>query len=389
MQERGVRPKKLWRELREASEDDLHFRDGRILGSMCTEPLPIARRAHALFLESNLGNPGYYKGTWRLERETLRILAGLLHGRNLGGFAVWGAREGNIPALGRARNTPRRRVIVATKTAHFSIRKAVDLLGMRLVEIPHDGAYRLDVDALRRAVTRDTAAVVALAGTTELGQVDPIDAIGEVCEDRTFLHVDAAFGGFVLPFLDAATIPRWDFRVPGVSSLVLDAHKMGMATIPASHLLVREAKHFERIAVESPYLTTVYQTSLLGTRNSAGVAAAYAAMRSLGREGYRKIVARCMENTRTIVERAREVGIEPVIEPVMNIAAFRVPDVEGAQRALEKRGWRVSTSRNPPALRVVVMPHVTAKGAAAFADDVVAVCTKLQCHAAPIGDSRN
>src|SRR5438445_784215 len=271
MQERGVPTPKLWRELREASEDDLHFRDGRILGSMCTEPLPIARRAHSMFLEANLGNPGYYKGTWRLERETLRILADLLHGKNLGGFTVSGATEGNITALWMARNTTRQKEIVAGETAHFSVRKA---------------------------------------------------------------------------------------------------------------------KHFERIAVESPYLTTVYQTSLLGTRSSAGVAAAYAAMRSLGREGYRKIVARCMENTRTIVERAREVGIEPVIEPVMNIAAFRVPDVEGAQRALEKRGWWVSTSRNPPALRVVVMPHVTAKGAAAFADDLVPDCKKLQSYGAPIGDSR-
>src|SRR2546428_3920797 len=164
---------------------------------------------------------------------------------------------------------------------------------------------------MRRKVGRNTAAVVAVAGTTELGQVDPIDEIGELCRDRAFLHVDAAFGGFVLPFLDHPDTPPWDFRVAGVSSLVLDAHKMGMATIPASHLLVREAKHFEGIAVESPYLTSVYQTSLLGTRNSAGVAAAYAAMRSLGRDGYRRIVARCMKNTALIVDRAREAGIEP------------------------------------------------------------------------------
>ena len=377
MQERGVPTAKLWRELREASEDDLHFRDSKILGSMCTEPLPIARRAHSMFLEANLGNPGYYKGTWRLERETLKILAALLHGKNLGGFTVSGATEGNITALWMARNTTRRKEIVAAKTAHFSVQKAADLLGMRLVEIPHDDEYRLDIDALRKAMTRDTAAVVAVAGTTELGQVDPIDAIGETCLDQAFLHVDAAFGGFVLPFLDKAKVPRWDFRIPGVSSLVLDAHKMGMATIPASHLLVREAKHFEGIAVESPYLTSVYQTSLLGTRNSAGVAAAYAAMRSLGRDGYRKIVAKCMKNTALIVDRAREAGIEPVIEPVMNIAAFPVRDIEGVQRALEKRGWRVSTSRTPPALRVVVMPHISAKAAAAFAEDLVAACRKL------------
>ena len=201
-----------------------------------------------------------------------------------------------------------------------------------------------------------------------------------MCEDRTFLHVDAAFGGFVLPFLEdlGAKVPPWDFRVPGVGSLVLDAHKMGMATIPASHLLVRESSHFAKIAVESPYLTSVYQTSLLGTRNSAGVAAAYAAMRSLGRERYRKIVARCMRNTRAIARRATEAGLELVMEPVMNVLAIRVKDVEAVQRALDARGWKVSTARHPPALRVVVMPHITAKAADDFASDLLSAGRKLR-----------
>ena len=376
---KGKLRSKVLAQLHEARDEDLHFRDARIFGSMCTDPLPIARRAHAMFLETNLGNPGLYKGTWRLEREILRMLESLLHGKNLGGFTVSGATEGNITALWMARNTTRRKTVIAAKTAHFSIRKAVDLLGMQLVEVAHDDEYRADVDAIKKAVTKRTAAVVAVAGTTELGQVDPINEIGALCQDRTFLHIDAAFGGFVLPFLEemGTRVPAWDFRVAGVSSLVLDAHKMGMATIPASHLLVREAKHFTRIAVESPYLTSVYQTSLLGTRNSAGVAAAYAAMRSLGREGYRRIVARCMRNTRAILKRAREAGIEPVIEPVMNVVAFPVRDVEGVQSALDARGWKVSASRNPPALRIVVMPHITAKAAVAFADDLAAVCRKL------------
>jgi tyrosine decarboxylase/aspartate 1-decarboxylase len=379
MHDRRVPTKRVWQELQEAYKDDLHFRDGTILGSMCTEPLPIARRAHGRFLEANLGNPGYYRGTWRLERETLKMLQSLLHGRDLSGVTVSGATEGNITALWMARNTTRRREIIVARTAHFSIRKAADLLGMRMVEVPHDDAYRLDADAVRKAITKDTAAVVAVAGTTELGQVDPIDSIAEACLDTAFLHVDAAFGGFVLPFLGdgGGKVPPWDFRVAGVSSLVLDAHKMGMATIPASHLLVRQAGAFEKIAVESPYLTTVYQSSLLGTRNSAGVAAAYAAMRSLGREGYRRIIAKCMRNTRTIVDRARDAGVEPVIEPVMNIAAFRVRDVEAVHRALEKRGWRVSTSRNPHALRVVVMPHIASRQAAAFADDLVSAVRKV------------
>src|SRR2546425_11034252 len=170
MENEGVPRKRVLRELGRARDDDLHFRDGKILGSMQSAPLPIARRAHAMFLEATLGNPGYYKGTWRLERETLRILADLLHGKNLGGFTVSGATEGNITALWMARNTTRRKEIVAAKTAHFSVRKAADILGMRLVEIPHDDEYRLAVDARRKAMTKDTAAVRAVTGTTEVLQ---------------------------------------------------------------------------------------------------------------------------------------------------------------------------------------------------------------------------
>lgn len=378
MQDHPKPSNRVLAELHEARAEDLRFRDGHIFGSMCTEPLPIARRAHAIFLEANLGNPGYYKGTWRLERETLRMLEPLLHGSRLGGFTVSGATEGNITALWMARNLTRRRTVVCATTAHFSVQKAADLLGMRCIRIGCDDNFRLDVDQLRKHLTRDVAAVVGVAGTTELGQVDPIDEMGELCEDRAWLHVDAAFGGFVLPFLNSTdALPSWDFRVKGVSSLVLDAHKMGMATIPASHLLVRHAEHFAQIAVESPYLTSVYQTSLLGTRNSAGVAAAYAAMRSLGREGYERIVADCMRNTRAIASRAEEAGLRLAIPPVMNVLAIRFRDVEAVQRALDAKGWKVSTSRIPPALRIVVMPHITAKRAREFADDLMSVCRRL------------
>src|SRR3989475_5949299 len=164
MENEGVPRKRVLRELGRAQSQDLHYRDGRILGSMQSAPLPIARRAHAMFLEANLGNPGYYKGTWRLERETLRILADLLHGKNLGGFTVSGATEGNITALWMARNTTHREEVVAAKTAHFSVRKSADLLGMRIVEVPHADEDRLDAGVLRRRGNKDTSGDVAVAG---------------------------------------------------------------------------------------------------------------------------------------------------------------------------------------------------------------------------------
>jgi len=374
----GVSKQKVLQELRRAWEEDLHFSDQRILGSMCTEPLPLAAEAHAQFLEVNLGNPAYYKGTWRLEREVMKQLSKMLHGRGAGGFTISGGTEGNITALWLARNVTRRKKVVFGENAHFSVMKAADLLGLKPVRVGLDGQFRINIAEAKRRIDRDTAAVVAVAGTTELGQIDPIEELGEICADRTPLHIDAAFGGFVLPFLEqmGAKVPAWDFRVPGVSSIVLDSHKMGMSTIPGSALLVRRAEHFNKIAVESPYLTSVYQTSLLGTRNSAGVAATYAAMRHLGQEGYCEVVKRCVKATGLIAQRAEEAGLRTAIKPIMNVLGILVKDVGTVQRQLEKHGWRTSTARHPRCLRVVVMPHISLKAAEAFSEDLVDCCRK-------------
>ncbi len=375
----GVSKQKVLHELNEARKEDLHFSDQRIFGSMCTEPLPVAAEAHSRFLEVNLGNPAYYKGTWRLEREVIRRLSDLLHGGKVGGFTISGGTEGNITALWLARNVTRKKNVIFSRNAHFSVLKAADLLGLRPVPVGLDDQYRMDVDQVKKKLTKNTAAVVAVAGTTELGQVDPIEELGEFCLDRVPLHVDAAFGGFVLPFLEDAgkKIPLWDFRVSGVSSIVLDSHKMGMSTIPGSVLLVRRAEHFKNIAIESPYLTSIYQTSLLGTRNSAGVAATYAALRLLGREGYSRIVSRCMRATGIIAQRVEEEGLTTAIKPVMNVIGVLVKDVAGLQRYLERRGWRTSTARHPRCLRLVVMPHISLKAARALSDDIIEGCKKL------------
>ncbi len=375
----GSSKQKVLQELRKAWEEDLHFSDQRILGSMCTEPLPIAAEAHAQFLEVNLGNPAYYKGTWRLEREVIKQLTEMLHGRGGGGFTVSGGTEGNITALWIARNVTKKKKVVYGENVHFSVLKAADLLGLKPVPVGLDREYRMRTDEARRKIDRDTAAVVAVAGTTELGQVDPVEELGEMCLDKVPLHVDAAFGGFVLPFLEetGVNVPKWDFRVPGVSSIVLDSHKMGMSTIPGSALLVRKADHFDKIAVESPYLTSIYQTSLLGTRNSAGVAATYAAMRLLGRDGYVKVVKRCVKATALIARRAEEAGLRIAVKPLMNVLGIIVKDIGAVQKQMEQHGWRTSMARHPRCLRIVVMPHISPKAAEAFSEDLVECCKRL------------
>ncbi len=346
--------------LREAYERDFHFEDGKVLGSMCAKPDELAVKYHALFSESNLGNRGLYPGTAELEEELIGDMAELMHLKGGWGQFVGGGTEANITAMWIARNLSGKKKILAPESAHFSMKKAADLLGMELIDIPLTDEYAMDTDALERRMDNGVGAVMAVAGSTELGTVDPIKEISEIA-GYTFLHVDAAFGGMVLPFLEEMGMWKgdWDFRVDGVNSLSVDLHKMGMATVPSGILLLKEKGYVDSISVESPYLTEKRNIGLAGTRPSGSVAGAYAVVKRLGREGYRKIVKNCMENTRYLVERMGDIGFEPVIEPIMNVVAFRTDDAEKIRCEMDRIGWKISTVRNPPAIRIVVMPYVT------------------------------
>lgn len=328
---------------------------------MCTQPLEIAKEAHCRFIETNLGNPGLYPGTKALEDEAVAQLGALLNGRNIGGHIVSGGTEANITALWIARNSTGKREVIFPRSAHFSFLKACDILDMKPISIPLTDDFTVDTDKAARAVGKDTAAVIGIAGTTELGMIDPIDELAEICPDNAFLHVDAAFGGFVIPFLN--DMPPFDFSVPEVSTITVDPHKMGMSTIPSGALLIRDPGDIKEIETLAPYLTLSRQTALSGTRASSAVAATYAAMRTLGREGYRKLAEGCMEVTRHAAHRARKIGLELVAEPRMNVLGIYTPlNPRKVQAALDRKGWKVSVASNPECLRLVIMPHVTKPG---------------------------
>lgn len=346
----------------------------RFLSTMCTRPHPIAVKAYELFLETNLGDPGLFPGTAEIEKKVVQLLASLLSCRNGVGYISTGGTESNIQAIRAARNASGRRDgnIVVPASAHFSFDKIADLLNLEVRKAALDEMLRVDVADVERQIDERTICLVGIAGTTEFGQVDPIEDLAKLAiENNIPLHVDAAFGGFVLPFLDLDL--RWDFRVDGVQSITIDPHKMGMSPIPAGGLIFRSADHVKRLETETYYLTVAKQASLTGTRSGAAAAATYAVIMHLGIEGYRAIVDRCMDMTRYLVSSARAMGIEPVIEPVMNVVGFKMNDPPGVRKALLERGWHVSMTREPRALRLIVMPHMTKENLDIFIDDLAAV----------------
>ncbi|MWG35470.1 tyrosine decarboxylase MfnA [Halomarina oriensis] len=328
----------------------------RVLSSMCTEPHPAARAAAERFLATNPGDPGTYGTVADLEREAVDLLGEVTRLPDPTGYVTSGGTEANIQAIRIARNRTRDAVdrpnVVVPDHAHFSFSKAADLLSVELRRAPLDEDYRADLDAMAALVDADTVGVVGVAGSTEYGRVDPIPDLAALAEEADALfHVDAAWGGFALPFTEYA----WDFADAAVDTMTIDPHKLGQAAIPAGGLLARSSALFDTLAVDTPYLESTGQVTLTGTRSGAGVASAVAAMRELWADGYRTEYERAQALAEWFADELRERGYD-VVDPTLPLVAAALP--EATIGTLREAGWRLSKTGSGEA-RVVVMPHVT------------------------------
>ena len=369
MDDKPMDKEDILKQLDKFHELDYDYEDGRILGSMCTKPHPFAKEVYYKFLDTNLGDPGLFRGTKQIENEVVQSIGKLLSLENAYGNIVTGGTEANLMAIRAARNHARKYKgitdgeIIVPDSAHFSFKKAADMLNLKIVEPELDDNYKIDAESVKEAISDKTVAIVAVAGTTELGLIDPIEEISKIAhENNIYFHVDAAFGGFSIPFLKKAgyDLPDFDFSLEGVCSITVDPHKMGLAPIPAGGIIFRDEEYLDVMAVDSPYLTVKTQSTIVGTRLGASSAATYAVMKYFGKEGYIQMNQTLMENTRFLHGNLKKIGYEVVCEPELNIVAFNHPTIETNVLAekLKNMGWQVSVAKCPVAIRVILMNHI-------------------------------
>ena len=369
MDEKPIDKDIILKELDELHQLDHDYADGRILGSMCTEAHPFAKEVYYKFIDTNLGDPGIFKGTKLIENKVIENIGELLSIEKPYGHIVTGGTEANLMAIRAARNHARKYKgivegeIIVPESTHFSFKKAADMLNLKIVEADLDDNYKIDVESVKDLISDKTVAIVAIAGTTELGLIDPIEEISKIAyENNIYFHVDAAFGGFSIPFLRdmGYDLPVFDFSLDGVCSITIDPHKMGLAPIPAGGILFRKEEYLDVMAVDSPYLTVKTQSTIVGTRSGAASAATYAVMKYFGKEGYSKLIKESMDNAKFLKENLEKIGYDVICEPELNLVAFNHPNIEAHEFAekLEELGWKVSVAKCPVAIRVVLMNHI-------------------------------
>jgi len=389
MLDEGLKKREIQRILEEKLSSDYSYDSGYILGSMCTDAHKIGKEIYCKYVSKNLGDPGLFPGTADLEDAVIREIGELFNGQDIIGSFTTGGSEANLIAMRIAKkmhpeiNNPE---FVLPVSAHMSFDKAADLLDIKLKKAKLNDNFELDLDHFKSLITENTCGVVGIAGTTSLGLVDPISEIGKLIKGKNiFFHVDAAFGGFVLPFLKSSDkrIPKWDFSVKEVDSITADPHKMGMGVIPSGGYFLRNEAILQKTGFEIPYLAggNFKHLHIVGTRSGGTVIAFWALMKYLGKKGFRKVVIRCMENTRYLANKIREIeGLKLAAEPTMNVVGITTENGKSIcelDEELRKMDWMLGKFKDFNLIRVVVMPHVKENHLSRFAKDLKKVANIL------------
>ncbi len=229
-----------------------------------------------------------------------------------------------------------------SKAAHGCITRAMEIAGLgsdALRSVAVDQSHRIDVAALRKAIARDRAAgrdpflVVASAGTVDIGAIDDLRAIAELCrEEELWFHVDGAFGA--LAILSAELAPLLA-GIEFADSIALDFHKWGQVPYDAGFLLVRDGeRHRDAFASPAAYLRRETRGLAAGAEwpcdlgpdlsRSFRALKTWFTLKTFGTDRLGAVIAHCCALARYLEARvAAEPRLELLAPVQLNIVCFR------------------------------------------------------------------
>jgi sphinganine-1-phosphate aldolase len=397
-----------------AARERPRWRDGLASGSVYhggDEHVAFLNRVYATTSQVNPLHADLWPSGAKFEAEIVSMTAAMLGdavgsddpSRQIVGTVTSGGTESILLAMkayrdrARARTRARGRItrpeVVAPTTAHVAFDKAAQYFGIKLVRVPVGADYRADVGAMRRAVTRNTVALVGSAPTFPHGVIDPVEELAAAAAERGIgFHTDACLGGFVLPWARRLgyDVPAFDFRVPGVTSMSADTHKFGYAAKGTSVVLYRGTElrsHQYFTATEWPG-GLYFSPTLAGSRPGGLSAACWAAMVATGEDGYLEATRRVLETGAAVREGIAAIPQLHVLGDPLWVVAFASDSID-IYRVLEhmtRRGWSLNGLHRPAAVHLCVTLRHTRPGVAErFLADLRASVAEVQAE--PAGES--
>jgi sphinganine-1-phosphate aldolase len=367
-----------------ATEEDQVWEEGKCSGTMYCGDRPhyaFLTEAFGLFAHQNALQRDMCPSATKFEGEIIAMVLDLMHADAVDdgepvGMVTSGGTGSILHALLAYRDYAReergidRPNFVKPETAHPAFDKACQLFGIELRRVPVDPELTtVTPEAVAELIDDQTIAIAGSACNYGYGTIDPISDLAEVAlEHEVGLHVDSCLGGFILPFAEelGVEVPRFDFRVPGVTSISADTHKYGYALKGTSTVLFRDralrnASYF--------FLTDwsggkYFSPGMEGSRSDGLLAATWASLVATGRAGYRGYAARILATSAAMQEAVRAHPALRILGEPTFLFAFTSDefDIYHVNDFMKERGWRFNGLQYPNALHMAVTRPQTQPG---------------------------
>lgn len=376
---KGSEKAELLKKMDKFKNQDVDWKRGKIFSMVYyldDEYYEFLIEAHNKFFSENGLNVMAFKSLKNFEHECIRMTINLFQGgMDCVGVMTTGGTESILMAVKTYRDMARKNKpwiskpeMVVPDTIHVAFDKAAKYFDVKIVRVPIDENFKVDVAKLKKAVNRNTIMIAASAPQYPHGVVDPIADIGHFASKKGIpFHVDACIGGFILPFIEmlGQYVPKWDFRVEGVTSISSDFHKYGYSSKGASALVYKNMNYMKhQFFIAESWPGGIYASpSFPGTKSGAAVAAAWAAMMALGIDGYMKQTKRILDTRHKFIDAVKSIPeLEIMGTPESSIVTFKSREPKKfniylVADYLETKGWKIDRQQRPECIHHTLSPH--------------------------------
>lgn len=390
--QKGRDKKDILNELSEmAEEENAKWKTGQVSGTFYhagDEHRKFLNEAFSFFSHVNTIQFDLCPSMAKMESEIIAMTAKMLNGDavkkhnpedEVCGTMTSGGSESIMMAMmvyrdrARAEKNIPHPEIVMPDTAHPAFDKAGKYFGIKMIHVPvslYD--FRVDPSAVEERINKNTAAIVGSAGNYPYGLIDPLQDLSDIALKYDIgFHVDGCLGGFILPWIEKLgyTIPVFDFRLPGLTSMSADTHKYGFALKGTSVVLYRNntLRRYQYFNVPDWPGGMYASPTGAGSRSGGLTAATWSALVYLGEEGYLKSARAIMDVADKIQEGIRGIAELTLIGEPTFVISFRSDEVDiyHVNDFMKTKGWRFNCLQLPPALHFcVTMPQTAVPGIA-------------------------
>ncbi|SEA29828.1 pyridoxal phosphate-dependent decarboxylase family protein [Microbulbifer marinus] len=352
----------ILQDLAARKQQDVDWQSGRAFAYVYDagpEAMQLLKDSFTLFMTENGLDPTTFPSAMELEKDVMSMAIDLVGGgAEAEGSFTSGGTESLLLSVKTARDYCRTHKphikqpeLLLPETAHASFFKACAYFDIKPVVAPvNPHTFRADPAAMAERVTENTIMMVASAPSYAHGAVDPIEELGQIAlEHELFFHVDCCVGGMYLPFARQLgyRIPRFDLSVPGVTQLSMDFHKWGYAAKGASAIIYKngaEMRRHQYFAWSGWTGYSVINPTIMSTKSAGPVAACWAILQYMGREGYLDLVECTQSASAKIRAAITEIPQLYLLgEPRTNLFSFASDEVDVFKLAakMKERGWYI------------------------------------------------